>query len=67
MLHYLLATSFGTCDCTHVYTCIYVSCAYCDYEYMMAGVHYCGALGSALEVSLHVAMSCHNSDPLTCT
>ena len=66
MLHYLLATSFGTCVmCIHVYRChVYIGTIY---EYMMAGVHYCGALGSALEESLHVAMSCHNSDPLTCT
>ena len=50
---YLFVTSFGTCDCTHT-----VSCVYCDYEYMLARVHYCGALGLALEVSLHMAMPC---------
>ena len=65
MLHYLLATSFGTVTvlmCIHVYRChVYIGTMNTVY------IHYCGALGSALEESLHVAMSCHNSDPLTCT
>ena len=50
---YLFVTSFGTCDCTH--TChVYIA----TMNTCLAHVHYCGALGLALEVSLHMAMPC---------